>query len=61
MDKTTVETVDLPLPRNQGYSYIFGMIDVHSKMFYAAPLKTKMIFETAHSGQNRNNAKQGVG
>jgi hypothetical protein len=41
--------VDLtgPLPRNQGYSYIFGMIDVHSKMLYAAPLKTKTSAETA--------------
>jgi hypothetical protein len=41
--------VDLtgPLPRNQGFSYIFGMIDVHSKMLYAAPLKTKTSAETA--------------
>jgi hypothetical protein len=41
--------VDLtgPLPRNHGFSYIFGMIDVHSKMLYAAPMRTKTSAEAA--------------
>ena len=43
--------VDLtgPLPRDRGYNYIFGMIDVHSKILYTAPLKTKTSAETART------------
>jgi hypothetical protein len=38
-----------PLPRDQGYNYIFSIIDVASKMLYTAPLKTKTAAEVANT------------
>jgi ribosomal protein S13 len=36
-----------PLPRDQGYNYVFAIIDVNSKMLYTRPLKTKTAAEVA--------------
>jgi hypothetical protein len=36
-----------PLPRDQGYNYVFAIIDVNSKMLYTRPLKTKSAAEVA--------------
>ncbi len=34
-----------PLPRDFGYNYIFGLIDVATKELFTAPLKTKTALE----------------
>jgi transposase InsO family protein len=36
-----------PLPRDQGYNYVFAIIDVNSKMLFTRPLKTKTAAEVA--------------
>jgi transposase InsO family protein len=38
-----------PLPRDGGWNYVFAIIDVHSKMLYTAPLKTKTAEEVANA------------
>ena len=42
-------SVDLtgPLIRDQGFNYIFGIIDINTKLLYTAPLKKKNSLETA--------------
>jgi hypothetical protein len=37
------------LPRDQGYNYIFAIIDIHSKKLYTAPLKSKTSLEVANA------------
>ena len=36
-----------PLPRDSGYNYIFGLIDVATKELFTAPLKNKTALETS--------------
>jgi hypothetical protein len=41
-----------PFPRDRGYNWIFGMIDVNSKYLYTAPLKNKTSKSVTHSLQS---------
>jgi hypothetical protein len=36
-----------PMPRDSGYNYIFGLIDVATKELFTAPLKNKTALETS--------------